>query len=73
MYAYVNKLNAAVNQDKTEVILNFLQEAPCFEEQSDDGSGVVRAKELAVASLVMGENLARNLANTILSMLESDK
>lgn len=71
MYTYVNKLNAAVNQDKTEVVLNFLQEIPNFENPSS-GITKVEAKEIAAVNLVMGENLARNLANTILAMLECE-
>ena len=67
MQTFTNHFQILMNQDKTEVILNFTQNIPEIKEDgaiSDQGMVVQ-----PVANLAMTGQMARNLANTLLGML----
>lgn len=71
MYNYVNKINVGANQDKTEVVLSFLQESPHFETNvSEDGKTTVQTSLQAhpVADIVVTGAFAKEIARLILSI-----
>ena len=74
MYSYVNKINVGSNQDKSEVILNFIQETPKFGTPKSDENGTVSfetsIESNKVADIVVTGEFAREMAKLILSVLE---
>lgn len=72
MYNYVNKINIATNQDKTEVILNFIQESPQFIATPTDESEKITMqptlKSESVADIVVTGSFAKEIARLILSV-----
>lgn len=65
MQTFVNGFQIVVNQDKSEIVLNFLQRVPSL----DQNGAVVGVVEHPVSNLVMtGEN-ARQLATALTASL----
>ncbi len=75
MNVFTNQFRIAMNQDKSEVVLNFYQTAPHFtEDTAADAS--VREFSLApvepVANLVMTGQCAQRLAEVLNTLLAKD-
>lgn len=74
MYSYVNKINVGANQDKSEVIVSFIQETPQFGIPQADENGTVSLKASIesnkVADIVVTGEFAKEMARLILSVLE---
>lgn len=73
MQIYTNRFTFAVNQESTELILNFFQQAPILESLAEDGvkQQEVLTKTELVAELVMNHSCAKNLADAILNALNN--
>lgn len=74
MQAFTNKFNIAMNQDKTEVIINFFQNIPTVPVNTEYPQLVreMTSDVVPVANLVMTGQCAKNFAATLSSMLEQD-
>ena len=74
MQSFTNKFSIAMNPDKTEVILDFFQNVPVFENDDVGINKKVDAtmQKIPVANLVMSGTCARNLADVLLKMFEED-
>ena len=74
MQIFTNKFTIAVNAEKTEVILNFFQNIPTFPPDGTPSSEPVPAATqiVPVANLAMSGLFAKNLAETILKMLDTE-
>lgn len=74
MYNYVNKINIATNQDKTEVVISFIQETPQFNAPQVDAEGNVKMQTSLqtsnVADIVVTGTFAKEIARLILSITE---
>jgi hypothetical protein len=68
MLQFTNGFACAVDGDKTEVIINFMQNHPNFDK---DGNVAGTASE-SVVSIVMQHEMAAELASALLKMLSSD-
>ena len=73
MYNYVNKINVGANQDKTEVLLSFIQETPQFNVAQADADGNVtlqtNIQSNNVADIVVTGEFAKEIARLILSIV----
>lgn len=73
MYNYVNKINVGANQDKTEVLLSFIQETPQFNVPQVDADGNVtlqtNIQSNNVADIVVTGEFAKEIARLILSIV----
>ena len=73
MYSYVNKINVGANQDKSEVVLSFIQESPQFGISQTDASGKVSLQTSIesnkVADIVVTGEFAKEIARLILSIV----
>lgn len=74
MYSYVNKINVGANQDKSEVVLNLIQESPQFgipQTESDGSVTFTTSIECnTVANIVVTREFAKEMARIILSIVE---
>ena len=74
MYNYVNKINIGANQDKTEVLISFIQETPQFNAPHIDAEGNVTLQTNLqtnnVADIVVTGTFAKEIARLILSITE---
>lgn len=74
MYNYVNKINIGANQDKTEVLISFIQETPQFNAPQVDTEGNVtmqaNLQTNTVADIVVTGTFAKEIARLILSITE---
>lgn len=73
MQAYTNKFSIALNQDKSEVILNFFQNVPTIPQQDESENLVVsefKSEIIPIANLAMTGQCARNLASALLQLLD---
>lgn len=68
MYSYVNKINVGTNQDKTEVLLSFIQETPLFNVIQDGADGE-NIQSNNVADIVVTGEFAKEIAKLILSIV----
>lgn len=68
MNTYVNRFVFTANNFKEEVVLSFSQESPIF---ASDGE-VTNVTVDPVANLVMNNRMARDLAEKLLAMLDSE-
>ena len=68
MNTYVNRFAFTMNNFKEEVVLTFSQESPVF----DESGSISEATVEPVANLVMNDRMARDLAEKLLAMLDSD-
>lgn len=66
MIQYTNGFTCAMDNEKGEVIINFIQQSPQIEE---DGT-IKEIKVEQVASLVMGKVTAKNMLDNLSKMLE---
>lgn len=71
MQTYVNKFNVALSQDKSEAILDFSQNTPLIPGDSESG-GPMGTNITPVANLVMTGACARQLAVTLLALLDQE-
>lgn len=74
MQVFTNKFSVALNQDKSEVIINFFQNIPTIP-TANDQSKVVREMSstiIPVANIVMTGQCAHNFVATLSNMLEQD-
>lgn len=68
MLQFTNGFSCAMDQEKEELMINFIQQIP---ELGEDGKTKgIRAEE--VAQLVMGKVLARNLLDALTEILEEE-
>lgn len=68
MNTYVNRFAFTMNNFKEEVAISFSQESPVFDE-----GGVISGVQLEpVSNLIMNDRMARDLAEKLLAMLDSD-
>ena len=74
MQTFTNKFKIAMNQDKTEVILNFYQSVPEPTTAMDKVHVIQNPERIdaPVANLVMTGQCARSLLSVLGDMLESD-
>ena len=70
MYNYVNKINVGANQDKTEVLISFIQETPQFNTPQVDPEGNVALQSNSIADIVVTGTFAKEIARLILSITE---
>lgn len=74
MYSYVNKINVGANQDKSEVLISFIQETPQFgpHQIDENGNTAMQASLQAntVADIVVTGSFAKEIARLILSITE---
>ena len=68
MNAYVNRFFLTMNNYRDEVVLSFLQEAPIFTEVEQ----LPESNVTSVADLVMSSRSAREFAEKLLEMLDSE-
>ena len=72
MYNYVNKINIGANQDKTEVVISFIQETPQFNSPQVDAEGNIKMQTSLqasnVADIVVTGAFAKEIARLILSI-----
>ena len=73
MYNYVNKINVGANQDKTEVLLSFIQETPQFNAPQVDEAGNMtlqaNIQSNNVADIVVTGEFAKEIARLIISIV----
>lgn len=69
MYSYANAVRSMLNQNNREIMMEFLQAAPKYKENSVDIDG---AAVEVVASIVMHPEEARGFANSILELLNNN-
>lgn len=71
MQAFTNKFSIAVNQDKSEVIINFYQNIPNLPVDLDGSVGLreMQSTVIPVSNLVMSGQCAQNLVSTLSSLL----
>ena len=68
MNTYVNRFAFTMNNFKEEIAINFSQESPVFNKE-----GVISEVQLEpVVNLIMNDRMARDLAEKLLAMLDSD-
>ncbi len=76
MQAYVNKFSIALNQDKTEAIINFFQNVPVIPQNEGASKMTVRgempAEVIPVVNLVMTGECAHNFARMLLDLLDQE-
>lgn len=76
MYTYSNKINIATNQDKTELVLSFVQESPQFSTITNDGEEKPILQSTLnsepVANIVVTGSFAREIARLILSVMDQE-
>lgn len=74
MYNYANKINVAANQDKTEVILSFVQESPQFVvgQVTEEGGSNMEAtlQSTSIADIVVTGEFAKKIASLIMQIVE---
>ena len=74
MYSYVNKISVAANQEKSEVVLRFIQESPQFGIPKTDIDGKVSLETSIesnkVADIVVTREFAKEMAQLILSIVD---
>lgn len=68
MNTYVNRFAFTANNFKEEIVLSFSQESPIF---TSDGA-ITDVTVDSVANLVMNNRMARDLAEKLLAMLDSE-
>ncbi len=68
MLQFTNGFSCAMDQEKEELMINFIQQIPNI----DEGSKVNSTRVEEVAQLVMGKVLARNLLDALTQVLEED-
>lgn len=68
MNAYVNRFAFTANNYKEEIVLSFSQESPVF---ASDGE-ITDVELEPVACLFMNNRMARELAEKLLAMLDSE-
>ncbi len=73
MLQYVNKLNVAINQQKSEIVLTFIQEYPTFEGIIDQDNHSISLKDEPVASIVVSKSFAKEIVKAITSMIENSE
>lgn len=69
MYSYANAVRSMLNQNNREIMMEFLQAAPKYKEDSIEVDG---ATVETVASIVMHPEEARGFANSILELLKNN-
>ena len=67
MLQFTNGFSCAMDQEKGELIINFLQQSP----KIGAAGKADEVKEEEVISLVMGKVLAQNLADSLSEILET--
>lgn len=74
MQTFANKFNIALNQDKSEVIINFFQNIPKIPEVQGTSQVLSepQADIIPVSNLVMTGQTAQALAETILHLMEQN-
>lgn len=74
MQVFTNKFSVALNQDKSEVIINFFQNVPIIPTSSDQPKLVreMASEIVPVANIVMTGQCARNFVETLSNMLDRD-
>ena len=72
MQSFTNKFSIALNQDKTEAIINFYQNIPMIPEDGSNISGEIPSQIIPVASLAMTGQCARNFAKALNDLLEQE-
>lgn len=73
MQTYVNKFNIALNQDKSEALVDFFQNVPVIP-QNNEAMNItfdtnLNTEVIPVVNLVMTGECARQLAMTLLALL----
>lgn len=66
MYNYANLVRTSLNQNKREIMMQFIQMAPKYEAESPS---VIGADVNVVDSVIMHPDDARNFAKSILDLL----
>ena len=69
MYSYANIVRSTLNQEKPEIMMQFLQAAPKYKENS---TTVIGTDVEVVASVVMNSDAARGFAKSILDLLDDE-
>lgn len=70
MYNYANKINLASNQSKTEVVINFIQEAPHYKSVQDEDESNLEMQSVNVADIVVTGEFAKEMARLIMALME---
>ena len=74
MQTFANRFNIALNQDQTEVVINFYQNVPRIPD-TQGGTQMIpepQADIIPVSNLVMTGQTARTLAETILHLMQQE-
>ena len=71
MQTFVNKFDIVINQDKSEVVLNFSQMSPVLPKEGGAMPTDITTEETPVSSMVMTNILAQNLITTMQRMLNT--
>ena len=69
MYSYANIVRSTLNQEKPEIMMQFLQAATKYKENS---TTVIGTDVEVVASVVMNSDAARGFAKSILDLLDDE-
>ncbi|WP_298016729.1 hypothetical protein [uncultured Dysosmobacter sp.] len=72
MQQYVNKFFIAMNEDKSEVIINFAQNVPTIPESATVSPDEFEVQVIPVAGLVMTGEFAENLAKSLSNLLTKE-
>ena len=72
MQLFANKFSIAMNESKSEVVVNFFQNVPTIPGSVDGTtvSGTMDSEVVPISNLVMTGEFAEQLATTLLRMLE---
>lgn len=70
MYSYANAVRSTLNQDKPEIMMQFLQASPKYETNS---TTVIGTDVEVVASIVMRAEDAQGFARSILELMGETK
>ena len=72
MYNYANRFTVLTNQNKTEFLLKFAQDAPVISSMPDTDGSSVNVESMPVADIVVTGELAREIARLISKTLEQE-
>ena len=74
MQTFTNKFSIAMNQDKTEVIINFFQNIPIVPVGNEPVArvGEMESELIPVSNIVMTGQCARNFLSTLSEMLNQE-
>lgn len=72
MQSFVNKFNIVLNQNKSEVIINFYQQYPVAQADGEIPSENIEVEVTPVANLIMNGDCAANLCKVLADLLQDE-